>query len=188
MLFSSCEGEEKASGPDIGVRDSLPFLKSLGVSTVISDSGIIRYKIISEDWYMYDKTDPTYWSFEKGLFLEKFDENYKVEAFINCDTAYFYDQKRLWELRGRVFMKNPKGDTFRTELLYWDQNLHEFYSPAYMEVEGEEQSLRGTDFRSNEDMTRYSIHYSSGAFPLEEDDPQERREEGMNEENAKTQS
>lgn len=171
-FLTSCSGEEEHKGPKLGIRDSLPFLKTVGVSTIISDSGIVRYKIISEDWYMYDKKNPTYWSFTKGLFMEKFDSHFHVDAFINCDTAYYYDQKRIWELRGRVFMKNPKGETFKTSLLYWDQNLHEFYSPAYMEIDGEEQQLRGINFRSNEQMTAYSIHASSGAFPMSEEDTQ----------------
>lgn len=183
MLFCGCQNEEKNNGPKLGIRDSLPVLKSLGVSTLISDSGVIRYKIISEDWYMYDKKDPTYWAFEKGLFLEKFDALLHVEAFINCDTAYYYDQRHLWELRGRVYIKNTKGETFKTSILFWDQNTHEFYSHAYMEIIGEEQSIRGTDFRSNETMTQYSIHQSSGDFPFSEDESNTTSEQPVFEEN-----
>jgi len=170
LLFSlqSCQNDDGHHGPDIGERDSLPFLVSKGVSQLISDSGIIRYKIISEDWFIYDKTPVTYWSFEKGLFLEKFDESFHVDAFISCDTAYFFDQQKLWELRGRVFLKNLKGETFRTSLLYWDQSKHEIYSDRYMEIEGE-QSLSGYDFRSDESMTNYRIHNSKGAFPFSEE-------------------
>lgn len=173
LCNSSCSGDDEHHGPKIGVRDSLPVLKSIGVSTMISDSGVIRYKIISEEWYIYDHKDPTYWSFEKGLFVEKFDESYHVEAFISCDTAYYYDMKRLWKFMGRVNMKNLKGETFRTSLLYWDQVSHEFYSDRYMEIDGETQKLSGYDFRSDERMTRYSIHSSAGAFPLKEHDQDE---------------
>ena len=172
-LFTACEEAQEHTAPPIYDRDSVSMMVSYGVNTLISDSGIIRYKLISEDWFMYDKKDPTYWAFEKGFFMEKFDENFHVEAFINCDTAYYYDQRHLWELRSRVFIKNTKGETFKTTLLYWDQNIHEFYSPAYMEIIGETQSLRGTNFRSNEQMTQYSIHMSSGAFPFDEgEEPQ----------------
>lgn len=164
----SCSSDDGPKGPDIGVRDSLPWLASKGVSTLISDSGIIRYKIISEDWFMYDKKDPTFWAFEKGLFIEKFDASFHTDAFITCDTAYFFDQKNLWELRGRVFVKNMKGTTFRTTLLYWDQSKHEIYSPAYMEIDGKDEALSGYDFRSNEEMTEYIIHQSKGRFPFEE--------------------
>ncbi len=166
VFMQSCKEEENLNAPVIENRDSLPILKSMGVSTLISDSGIIRYKIISEDWFIFDKKDPTYWSFEKGLFIEKFDESYHVEAFINCDTAYYYDQMRLWELRGRVFVKNIKGETFKTSLLFWNQAEHRIYSDRYMEIDGESQDLSGYDFSSNEQMTEYIIHSSKGAFPL----------------------
>lgn len=170
MLFTlqSCSSDEGKTGPDIGIRDSLPFLQSYGVSTLISDSGIIRYKIISEDWLVYDKKYPQYWAFEKGLFLEKFNEQYHVDAFISCDTAYFFYEKNLWELHGRVFVKNLKGTTFKTSLLYWNQSTHVVYSPAYMEIDGEDEALSGYDFRSNEEMTDYLIHSSKGKFPFEE--------------------
>lgn len=172
LSFLSCSNNDGPTGPSLnGERDSLPTLKSVGVSTLISDSGIIRYKLIAEDWYIYDKKNPTYWSFEKGLFVEKFNESYQVDAFISCDTAYYYDQQRLWELRGRVLVKNMKGETFRTTLLYWDQQAHRFYSDHYMEIEGETTQLAGYDFSSNEQMTDYIIHSSKGLFPIEDNEP-----------------
>ena len=167
LSFQSCSNDDKVVGPDIGVRDSLPTLQSIGVSTLISDSGIIRYKIIAEEWYIYDKKDPQYWSFKKGLFIERFNENYEVDAFISCDTAYFYNQKSLWELRGRVLVKNLKGETFKTSLLFWDQRAHRIYSTAFMEIDGENHKLSGYDFNSNEEMTDYVIHASKGQFPIE---------------------
>lgn len=172
MLFLfSCDDSDKQTGPSIGVRDSMPFLKTIGVSTLISDSGIIRYKMISEDWCIYDKKDPQYWSFEKGLFIERFNESYQVDAYISCDTAYFYNQKHLWELRGRVLVKNMKGETFKTSLLFWDQYAHRIYSSEYMEIDGETRKLSGYNFSSNEQMTDYIIHSSKGQFPLEDHTP-----------------
>ena len=155
LSFQSCSNDDKVVGPDIGVRDSLPTLQSIGVSTLISDSGIIRYKIIAEEWYIYDKKDPQYWSFEKGLFIERFNENYEVDAFISCDTAYFYNQKSLWELRGRVLVKNLKGETFKTSLLFWDQRAHRIYSTAFMEIDGENHKLSGTRDSSRTHIVQY---------------------------------
>ncbi len=166
-LFGCQSGEEDSQQAVIN-RDSMPTLSSYGVSTLISDSGVIRYKIICEEWLIFDKTERQRWSFEKGLFLEKFGNGH-VEAFVNCDTAYYYNEEQLWELRGRVCVKNLKGETFKTSLLYWDTGRHEIYSPAYMTIDGIEQDLEGYDFRSNETMTDYLIHSSSGAFPMGKD-------------------
>lgn len=169
LSLQSCDNGNEKHGPDIGVRDSLPVLKSVGVSTLISDSGVIRYKMITEDWHIYDKKEPQYWSFEKGLFIERFNESYQVDAFISCDTAYYFNQKNLWELRGRVLVKNLKGETFKTTLLYWDQAAHRIYSDRYMEIDGETRKLSGYNFSSNEQMTDYIIHASKGQFPLKDD-------------------
>ena len=170
-FLQSCEDSDKKTGPDIGVRDSLPTLQTIGVSTLISDSGIIRYKMIAEEWYIYDKKDPQFWSFEKGLFIETFGKDFQVEAFISCDTAYHYYNRGIWELHGRVLAKNVKNETFKTTLLYWDTRAHRIYSPAYMEIDGETQQLSGYNFSSNEQMTDYIIHSSKGLFPLEDDTP-----------------
>lgn len=171
MLFisTSCQNKNEEAKTPIGIRDSLPILKSIGVSTLISDSGIVQYKIISEDWFVFDKKEPTYWSFEKGLFIEKYNRDFNVEAFISCDTAYYYDKKKLWELRGRVFVKNMKGESFKTTLLFWDQVSHEIYSDSdrYMQIDGENK-LNGYNFRSNEQMTDYKIYSSKGDFPFKE--------------------
>lgn len=168
-LFPSCSNTENSEKQYIVNRDSLPVLKSNGVSTLISDSGIIQYKLIAEEWYIYDKKEPQYWAFEKGLFIEKFDKDYHVEAFISSDTAFYYNKKRLWELRGRVFVKNLKGETFKTSLLYWDEVKKLIYSNKYMEIDGLEQDLSGYNFTSNEQMTEYKIYDSSGAFPMKDD-------------------
>ena len=148
IFFVSCKEDEIRYAPAIVDRDSLPMLKSIGVSTLISDSGIISYRLISEDWFIYDKKDPQYWSFEKGLFMEKYDKNFKVEAYLNCDTAYYYSEIRLWELRGRVSVRNSRGETFKTSKLYWNQQEHKIYSDQYMEIKGIDRELSGYDFYS----------------------------------------
>ena len=169
LFLSSCKENEIQYADAIENRDSLPMLMSIGVSTLISDSGIISYRLITEDWYLYDRTTPKRWSFEKGLFMEKFDKSFKVEAYINCDTAYYNTDDRIWELRGRVSVRNARGETFKTSKLFWDQSIRKIYSDQFMEIIGIDRRLSGYNFYSNEEMTDYEIHSSRGAFPISED-------------------
>ena len=83
-LFYSQHAQEakKNLAEAITERDSLPSMKTLGVTTLISDSGITRYKIITEEWEIYDKKNPPYWAFEKGVYLEKFDSLFHIDASI----------------------------------------------------------------------------------------------------------
>ena len=121
FLFPACSGGEKNLAEAITERDSLPSMKTLGVTTLISDSGITRYKIITEEWEIYDKKNPPYWAFEKGVYLEKFDSLFHIDASIKADTAYYYEKKKLWELRSNVHIRSQRGDKFDTDLLFWDE-------------------------------------------------------------------
>lgn len=167
-LFFACGNEAPPEGAAITDRDSLPVMTTYGCTKLISDSGVMRYKIIAEEWLVFDRTTPQRQEFRKGLFVERFDEHRKVDLHITADTAFWYNQN-LWELRGRVYLENlAEQTTFSTSLLWWDMQRHEFYSEAFMRVTTATQQLEGDHFRSNEAMTQYTIDCSKGYTPMPE--------------------
>ena len=95
----------------------------------------------------------------------RLDEEQNVDLYVQADTAYLH-QQRTWELRGRVRIRNVQGTKFNTEELFWDLNKHEMWNHAYMTIITPERTLEGTEFRSNEQMTRYSVANSKGDFPM----------------------
>ena len=167
VLFPACSGKDKNLAEAITERDSLPSMKSLGVTTFISDSGITRYKIITEEWCIFDKKDPPYWGFEKGVYMEKFDTLFRIDASIKADTAYYYEKKKLWELRHNVSIRNLKGDKFDTELLFWDEKKEQIYSDKYIRIEQEDKTITGYGFESNQELTEYTIKNTTGIFTVE---------------------
>lgn len=169
LLFPACTSNKKGANIPVTNRDSLPVMQTLGVESYISDSGVIRYKIIAEEWNIYDKLDPSKWTFEKGLYLEQFNEEFTPEATIQADTAYYYDQKKLWELRGNVHIENQKNEKFDTELLFWDEYKHSVYSEKKIRIEQADKVIVGYGFESNEELTDYVIHNTEGIFYIEDD-------------------
>lgn len=139
-------------------------MTSYGVNTLISDSGMMKYRIVAESWEVNQVKDPSRWIFENGLFLEQFDEKFHVEAYVQCDTAYYFDQKRLWELRGHVRVRTVDGLRFSSEELYWDQVARELYSNKFSRVVTPEREMQGTYFLSDERMTHYTITNTKGSF------------------------
>lgn len=168
VLFSSCGGRKKDLGAAITERDSLPVMDTRGVSTLISDSGVTRYRINTEEWKVYDRKQPSYWAFEKKIYLEKFDTLFQVEASIEADTAYFFEKKKLWKLIGHVHVQNLKGEKFDTELLYWDQNQKKVYSDKRVRIEQPDQIIYARGFESNEQMTKYRFFQTDGIFYVDE--------------------
>jgi len=141
----------------------------------------MRYKLVAEEWDIYTYTQPPTWKFMKGMLMERFDESFHIDLHVQADTAYLHEQ-RLWELRGRVVIRNIEGTLFRTEELFWDMNEHKMWSTKYMRIKTTDQELEGTDFRSNEQMTDYYVSNSIGAFPMSDVDGSNKKKEEEEEE------
>ena len=171
VLFPACSGKDKKLTEAIAENDTLPSMKSLGVTTLISDSGITRYKIVAEEWLIYDKKNPPYWAFEKGVYLEKFDTLFRIDASIKADTAYYHEKKKLWELKGHVQILSQRGDKFQTDLLFWDEKKEKVYSDKFIQIEQEDKVIKGYGFESNQDLTEYEIKNTTGIFTVEDTAP-----------------
>lgn len=162
----SCGGDAPPEGAAVRRRDSLPVMVSYGVSKLISDSGVVRYKVLTEEWRVFDRTHPPRQEFVKGVLLERYDNDFNVDLYIIADTAFCYDQT-LWELRGRVRVHNQtSGTLYTSRQLYWDSKLHEFYSNVPMRVITPDRDLQGDRFRSDEQMTRYEVQRTKGFIPM----------------------
>lgn len=168
LLLISCN-EAKETAPAVENRDSLAIMSTYGVSTIISDSGRISYKIDTDEWLIFDRRNPPYWAFEKGVYLEKYDKDMNIEATIECDTAYYYSEQKLWKLISNVNIKNPKNERFFTDLMYWDQKEEQIYSDAYIRIEQEDQVTEGVGFSSNQNMTLWEIKNTKGIYTIKED-------------------
>ena len=160
----ACSEEHEHIAPAIYPQDSVPVMVSYGVNTLISDSGIIKYRIVSEQWEVNPNRNPSKWTFEKGLLLEQFDLSMHIQSYIQCDTAYYYDVRKLWELHGRVRILTKRGLKFSSEELFWDERSHQLYSNKYSHLITDDKELQGNRFRSDERMTNYSVKTSKGYF------------------------
>ena len=164
MLFLSCKEEKEHTAAAINPRDSVSMMTSYGVNTLISDSGVMKYRVIAEKWEVNTVRNPSRWIFVDGLFLEQYDDKFHTAAYIQCDTAYYFDQLRKWELRGRVSVKTADGLRFSSEELFWDQVSHELYSNKFSHLVTPDRELQGSFFRSDERMTHYFVSNTKGSF------------------------
>lgn len=172
-----CSEALEHTAPAIDPRDSVSMMISYGVNTLISDSGVIKYRIVSEQWEVNTLRQPTRWEFMKGIFFEQFDEKFQVQGYIQADTAWYFDQQRLWKLRGRVYVRNMDGLIYTSEELYWDGVTHELYSNVYSRLVTPERTIEGTCFRSDETMTRYTVTNSKGSFVKDDMDGSQKNEQ-----------
>lgn len=169
----ACSKEEAPKLDAVKDRKLLPGLAVTEITTVISDSGITRYRIYTDQWDVYDRAAEPYWNFPKGLHFERFDENLKIDANFHSKKAKYYDYKRLWEFKGNVKAVNIKGEMFETDLLYWDQKQERIYSDKYIRVTQATRVIAATGFESDQSLTRYNFKNVEGIFAVDEDAPTE---------------
>lgn len=169
MLFmvSSCRKDKTDTIPNFSDRKNVPGLFTDSVTTLISDSGRVRYKVVTEVWKVFDKADDPYWYFPEKVYFERFDDSLVVESVVEADTARYFTSRKLWQLRNNVTVMNLSGEKFQTNLLYWDQNKHKIYSDSFIRIEQADQLLMGYGFESNEQLTNYRIFRIKGVFPLD---------------------
>lgn len=171
IVFFACSpsSDNRGQGTALVPRDSLPVMTGDSVTTLISDSGITRYRIEAPQWQVFDKKEPSCQVFPDGIYLEQFDENLTVKASLKADYAFYNEPEQHWTLRGNVHAMNRKGEQFDTYELKWDQRLHRVYSDTAIHITREKSIIEGLGFESNEEMSKYTIMHPTGVFPIDEE-------------------
>ncbi|MDR1373216.1 MAG: LPS export ABC transporter periplasmic protein LptC [Dysgonamonadaceae bacterium] len=122
FLLIACgnkDGKLQVVSVDAG---TLPVTHTEDVSSLISDSGITRYRLNAKIWDTYKPKDSEpYWHFPEKFHLETFDSLFNVTATIDADTAFYYEKREVWRLTGCVHIRNLEGVIFDTEELFWNQ-------------------------------------------------------------------
>lgn len=166
-MMPSCSEEHKEVIDGDVDYEVTPTMTTTRVETLISDSGIIRYRITSPVWYMFEEAQKPRWTFPEGLTLERYDNYFKKDGTITCDSATYLKQQGLWRLDGNVRVTNPVGEKFLTNQLFWNEKSHRVYSDSFIHIERADRVLEGFGFNSNDRMTEYVIRNVSGIFPVE---------------------
>lgn len=177
LAFVSCNGKDKPVVEAFESREMTPVLLADTVTTLISDSGITRYRIQAARWEIYDKAQPPYWEFPAGVYLERFNTDLQTEASLQADYAYYREDEQIWELDGHVRALNLDGETFETEQLFWNQKTERVYSDSLIHITKETSIITGVGFESNQTMTKYTIRHPQGVFPIKDEENSEQPDE-----------
>ncbi|MDE6049691.1 MAG: LPS export ABC transporter periplasmic protein LptC, partial [Paramuribaculum sp.] len=165
--LSSCSGEDKKVYADDVDPETTPTMTTTDVSTLISDSGIVRYRVVAPVWYVYDEAAEPKWTFPQSLHLESYDDLFNKEATIDCDSATYLTNRQLWRLDGHVIVVNMAGEKFLTSQLFWNQKQQTVYSDSFIQIIRADRIMEGYGFVSDEQMTDFAVRNVSAILPAE---------------------
>ena len=166
FLFS-CSGEKvDTTSFSVENRSKTPKLRTDSITTLVSDSGITRYRLSALQWMIFDRDTHPYWDFPEGIYVERFDEEFNVDAFVQSDKARYDQTTQIWQLDYNVIAQNLEGEKFETEQMFWDQKNEKIYSDSLITITQSNKIIVGYGFESNQNFTRYAIRNPQGIFPV----------------------
>jgi LPS export ABC transporter protein LptC len=167
LFLGACTSSLQNDAPKVD-REMMPVLKSYGVTSVVSDSGVTRFRFNTPVWYVYDKAEEPFWDFPEGVHFEQFDTDLNVYAEVDADTAIYFTTQQKWTLSGNVKAKNVAGELFESERIYIDQKTEKIYTDRFIKITQQQRVITGVGFESNHTLTQYTITKPQGIFPIEQ--------------------
>lgn len=171
LLLNGCSKKQNSNITlETKNRAEIPGLEADTISSIITESGNIKFRISAGKYFIYDKAEEPYWDFPNGAKFERFSDSLKIDSEISCKKATYLEKKQLWELRNRVVAKNIKGEIFETELLYWDEKKETVYTEELIRITRENEIITGKNFTSNQDFSKYEIKNTQAVFQIQLED------------------
>lgn len=168
VVLTSCKPNSSEEIQAIANKQDLPSLIVTNLESLVTDSGSVKYKLITPKLIQYDKKEEPYVDFPEGLHFLSFSGDKEVTAQIKCNNARYHSQKELWELNNNVEAINEKGDILNTEQLFWDAQKHLIYSEKFVKITRQSEVMTGYGLKAKEDLSWYEILKTSGDFEITE--------------------
>ena len=168
ILLVGCKPNSPAVLSAIEKMEEQPTLLVKDLSTLVSDSGKIKYKLVTPELLEFDSKSEPYMEFKQGLQITSYDLQMQVNAEIKGNYAKRFTKKDLWVLRNDVQARNLEGSLINTEELYWDRISKRIYSDKFIKITSKSEVITGIGFESNEDFTKYKILKVNGIIDISE--------------------
>lgn len=165
-ILTSCKNdlqEVKRVATDV----VMPISTTKNVEMTYSDSARLRAKIDAplRESFMGDEAKVI---FSKGIKVQFFDKNGKLESKMNANYAVSYSKEDRMEARNNVVVENTAGDKLETEHLIWDQKGDRIFSDVFTRITSPDRVIFGDGFESNQDFSKYRIRKVRGVIDLKE--------------------
>ena len=152
FFLISCSKNDFTDNFEKDVHDQL----STNVEITLTKKGNITAKIKSE---ILKKNNQ---SLQLELFdnvnVDLFDENFQQKSLIKSQSAMVNEKENRIKAYGSVVVISDDGKILMTDSLTWDNNSDKIYTDANLEfITSDSDTLYGTGFKSNIDLTNWNI-------------------------------
>lgn len=160
MLFS-CKKEV----PPINKKKSeFPTRTLINANIINRDSGRISGNLRSPLIEEFTTVDSPYTIFRKGLNLDFYQKGSEKPGYFQADWAKLSDVTGMYEGRGNVIIVNEKGDSLKSEQLFWNKKNKTVYTSkeVYL-ISNQGDSLTAKNgLQATDDLETYTLFNNQG--------------------------
>ncbi len=160
FFIFSCEND--IARVDALMKKKAAVEQGLVVTSYMSQDGIVKAKLTAP-FMLRHQIDSAYIEFPKTLHVDFYNDSVKVESVLDAHYARYREFERKVFLKDSVVVINIlKGDTLRTDELWWDQNKQEFYTDKAVRIYQKDKTIYGTGLRAAQNFEWYNIFHITG--------------------------
>lgn len=163
--FSACQKTSMEDVELITKEHEIPNETALDVEFVFSDSGTVKAKISAPLMELFRGEKP-FTEMKNGLEATFYDQKGRANAFLTSKYGKRYTNEKLIELKDSVVVVNIKGDTLKTQELYWDERKDKVYSKRAVRVKTDDEIIYSNGFESDPTFSYYKFYKITGTFSL----------------------
>jgi len=170
ILLGSCKNNNIEQIKAFSHPPGAPEVVAENLDLLYSDSTIIRFRLKCPKLLIFQDEEEPYKEFPNGFKIEQYDRNKKITSSIVASYGKYYEKKELWEAKQNVVAVTEKGDSLKTELLFWDEKKEIIYSDQFVKIIQKEQIITGIGFESDLQMKKWKIIQPKGTVIIEVDE------------------
>jgi LPS export ABC transporter protein LptC len=165
FFFSACEN--KMEEVDRLAKKTISVEEGRDIESYLSNGGVLRAKLTAPVFLRHQTEIPRI-EFTKTLHVDFYDSLKHIESQLFAKYGEYKENESKVFLRDSIIVFNVKGDTLRTDELYWDQNRQLFYTERPVQISQtfpQRQKLYGIGLTASQDLTKLTIkNLQPGSF------------------------
>ena len=165
VTFVSCGelSEEQSQQVDEALQDSLTSTtETWGVDMEIIEEGEKKVRLWGSYAASYTQNNQNETRIKGPVKIHVFDSVGTVKTKVFSNRAVYQPEKAIFEFYGDVQVNTNDNRHLESEYLKWSQNDNSIQTPKFVIITTPTDSIAGTGFESNTDLTNYTIKEPKG--------------------------
>ncbi|WP_313581195.1 LPS export ABC transporter periplasmic protein LptC [Chishuiella sp.] len=168
LLFSCNKGNPNT----LKKKVVFPNRTLIHANIITKDSGRITANVHSPLIEEYTTVDSPYTVFRKGLHLNFYQKGQEKPGYFQANWARLSDATGIYEGRGNVIIVNEKGDSLKSEQIFWDKKRKTVYtSKVVYLISNKGDSLKASNgLQGTDDLENYTLFNNQGYMYVDDKD------------------